>query len=89
MEEVWLELSTTSTVLTHSHAIYARTVAGMYKRMATDVQTNLEVVIPQGIKLNNGEILADYVQRMRDKEDAECEFYVLIDKVHDLLMQSF
>ncbi len=62
MEEVWLELAATSE--NHSHAIYARTVANMYQRMAADAQTNLEVVIPQGIKLNSCKILADYVQEM-------------------------
>jgi protein subunit release factor A len=85
MEEVWLELAATSAK--HGHAIYARTVANMYQRMAADAQTNLEVVIPQGIKLNSGEILADYVQEMRDKEDTECELNSIFAQVYQTLNQ--
>ncbi|KAJ2925799.1 hypothetical protein H1R20_g11299, partial [Candolleomyces eurysporus] len=74
MNEVWLELSTSrSSSLTSNlgHAIYAHTRAEMYKQLASDAEGDLKAVVPDGISLAKGEILADYVQRMRKREDAE------------------
>lgn len=53
----------------------------MYHWMAAEAQENLQVVIPEGIELNEGEILADYIQRMRDKQDTECELNSILAQV--------
>ncbi|KAJ2936132.1 hypothetical protein H1R20_g965, partial [Candolleomyces eurysporus] len=45
----------------------------MYKQLVSDAEADLKIVVPEGISLAKGEILADYVQRMRKKEDAKSE----------------
>ncbi len=57
MHEVWLEFSKSeSSNLNASHPIYARTRSEMYKKLVCDAETDLKVVIPEGIGLTEGEI---------------------------------
>jgi hypothetical protein len=71
MHEVWLELSRSGP---SNSSPSARTSSEMYKKLMSGAEADLKAVLPEGISLAKGEILVDYVQRMRDREDAACKF---------------